>query len=447
MNLKAYKSIYFLGIGGISMSALALILKRRGYNVSGYDAVRSDEVAALENAGIPVCTDVDEINLSGFEAVVFTAALHETHPAMVKAAKAGLPIFSRASLLGAIAAGYSHSTGVAGTHGKSTCSGMLSRIYEEDGDSTYIVGAVLPFVDSAYKLGHDDRIVFEACEYRDSFLEFHPSLAVVLNVRLDHTDYFSDEAAIISSFRKYISGSGSALINADDRNAIIAAKDTGVSTCTFSVNGSADFTAVYDKQAGAFPEFDILENGVKTAHIKLTIPGLHNVYNAVAAFAAARLTGVSADDAIKGLEGFHGVKRRFELCTGIDSKAKFYADYAHHPDELKATLEAARTITTGRVIAVFQPHTFSRLKSFFVDFASALSKADEVIVTNVYAAREKDDGTISGKMLAEAIPGSKYISSFDDIASVLLSDAGEGDTVLILGAGDIIRLADILKRK
>jgi len=446
MNLKAYKSIYFLGIGGISMSALALILKRRGYNVSGYDAVRSDEVTDLENAGIPVCTDVEEINLSGFDAVVFTAALHEEHPAMVKAARSGLPVFSRASLLGAIAAGYSHSAGVAGTHGKSTCSGMLSRIYEEDGDSTYIVGAVLPFVGSAYKLGSDDRIVFEACEYRDSFLEFHPSLAVVLNVRLDHTDYFKDEAAIISSFRKYIEGSGSALINADDKNALEAAKDIGVVLHTFSVNSPAEFTAVYDNKVGAFPEFDILENGVKTAHIRLAIPGIHNVYNAVAAFAAARLTGVSADDAVKGLDAFHGVKRRFELCGGIDSKARFYADYAHHPDELKATLEAARAVTKGRLIAVFQPHTFSRLRSFFNDFASALSKADEVIVTDVYAARETDDGTVSGKMLAEAIDGAKYISYFDDIASLLLSDATDGDTVLILGAGDIIRLADILKK-
>ena len=198
MNPINCKSIYFLGIGGISMSALALIMKKRGCNVAGYDAVRGSEVEMLEREGIPVCVSTEDIRLDGFDAVVYTAALHETHPAMIKAAASGLPMFSRASLLGAIAATYRHSVGVAGTHGKSTCSGILSRICEEDGDSTYIVGAVLPFVGSAYKLGSDDRIVFEACEYCDSFLEFHPSLAVVLNVRLDHTDYFKDEEAIIS---------------------------------------------------------------------------------------------------------------------------------------------------------------------------------------------------------------------------------------------------------
>ena len=447
MNPINCKSIYFLGIGGISMSALALIMKKRGCNVAGYDAVRGSEVEMLEREGIPVCVSTEDIRLDGFDAVVYTAALHETHPAMLKAAASGLPMFSRASLLGAIAAAYRHSVGVAGTHGKSTCSGILSRICEEDGDSTYIVGAVLPFVGSAYKLGSDDRIVFEACEYCDSFLEFHPSLAVVLNVRLDHTDYFKDEEAIIASFRKYISGSGSALINADDPNAVKAASGTEKAISTFSVGGHADFTAVHTVSENGFPEFDILEGGKTAAHIKLAVPGTHNVYNAVAAYAAARLIGISPEKAANGLNAFHGVKRRFELCEGIDGQAAFYADYAHHPDELKATLAAARSVTRGKVIAVFQPHTYSRLKSFFDDFTEALKTADTVIITDVYAARETNDCGVSGKLLADSINGAMYIPSFDTVADTLLKTASAGDTVKILGARDIKRLVDILRRK
>lgn len=447
MNPINCKNIYFLGIGGISMSALALIMKKRGCNVAGYDAVRGSEVETLEREGVPVCCDPEEIQLDGFDAIVYTAALHETHPAMIKATASGLPIYSRASLLGAIAATYRHSVGVAGTHGKSTCSGMLSRICEEDGGSTYIVGAVLPFVGSAYKLGNDDRIIFEACEYCDSFLEFHPSLAVVLNVHLDHTDYFSDEEAMISSFRKYISGSGSALINADDPNSVKAAAGTGKTIHTFSVSGNADFTAVHTVSEHGLPEFDILEDGKAAAHIKLAVPGIYNVYNAVAAYAAARLIGISPEKAMSGLNAFHGVKRRFELCEGINSPAAFYADYAHHPDELKATLAAARSVTSGKVIAVFQPHTYSRLKSFFGEFAEALKAADVIIITDVYAARETCNCGVSGKLLADAINGAMYLPSFDSVADTLLKYASAGDTVMILGAGDIIRLVDILRRK
>ena len=390
MNPINCKSIYFLGIGGISMSALALIMKKRGCNVAGYDAVRGSEVEMLEREGIPVCVAPEDIRLDGFDAVVYTAALHETHPAMIKAAASGLPMFSRASLLGAIAATYRHSVGVAGTHGKSTCSGILSRICEEDGDSTYIVGAVL---------------------------------------------------------RKYISGSGSALINADDPNAVKAASGTEKAIRTFSVGGHADFTAVHTVSGNGFPEFDILEGGKTAAHIKLAVPGTHNVYNAVAAYAAARLIGISPEKAANGLNAFHGVKRRFELCEGIDSQAAFYADYAHHPDELKATLAAARSVTRGKVIAVFQPHTYSRLKSFFDDFTEALKTADTVIITDVYAARETNDCGVSGKLLADSINGAMYIPSFDTVADTLLKTASAGDTVMILGAGDIIRLVDILRRK
>lgn len=447
MDLYLYKSVYFLGIGGVSMSSLALILKKRGYNVAGYDEARGSEVEMLEKAGIRVCGSADEICLDGFDAVVYTAALHDTHPAMQKASASGKPIFTRASLLGAIAAGYTHSVGISGTHGKSTTCGMLSKICELDGDSTYIVGAVLPFIGSAYKLGTDDRLVFEACEYCDSFLEFHPSIAVVMNVRLDHTDYFRDENAIVESFKKYISGSASALVNADDANALYAAKHSGTPFHTFSVGGEADFSAFYSENGHGFPKFEVNENGVKAAHITLAVPGVHNIYNALAAYAAARLMGISPEKAAAGLELFHGVKRRFEFCEGIDSKASFYSDYAHHPDELKATLTAARQVTNGRVIAVFQPHTYSRLKSFFSEFASALALADRVIVTDVFAARETDDGTISGEMLAGAINGAEYDGNFESIASKLLSDADDGDTVLILGAGDIVRLADILKNK
>ncbi len=442
-----YKNVYFLGIGGISMSALALILKRNGCKVSGYDGARNSEVETLEKAGIPVVSSVDAIDLDGYDLIVFTAAITDSHPAMIKAKSSGVKIISRAALLGAIASKYRHSAGIAGTHGKSTCSGMLARICEEAGDSTYIVGAVLPFLDSTYKLGSDDKIVFEACEYCDSFLEFHPSIGVALNVKLDHTDYFADENAFVGSFTKYLSGCGLALINGDDENAVKAAKNSGVKTYTFSVNKSGDFLAVYNGSKKGFPEFDVFENSVLTTHIKLSVPGLHNVYNAIAAYACARLMGISAQNAVSGLEKFCGVKRRFELCENINSKARFYADYAHHPDELNSTIKAARSVTNGRIIAVFQPHTYSRLKYFFDGFVSSLSNADEVIITDVYAAREAPDPSVSGKLLADAINGARYIPDFKVLADVLLKEAKEGDLVLILGAGDIIGLVKVLQEK
>lgn len=451
MDITECKDIFFLGIGGVSMSSLALIMKKRGVHVAGYDAVKSSETEMLERHGIDICYAIDEISLAGFGEAVYTAALHADHPAMLAVRAAGIPLISRAGLLGRIAADYADSVGVAGTHGKSTTSGMISCICEKGAhsNSTYIVGAEMPFVGASYKVGTDSRFIFEACEYRDSFLSFHPKLAVVTNIKLDHTDYFPDENAIIASFKKYIAGSSSCLINADDANSVTAAYNCGKPIFTFSPSGgSADFSAVNIGESLRNPSFTVLENGVPTANIVLRVPGLHNISDALAAYGASRLIGISPDECVKGLAEFTGVKRRFEFCPDIHINGGFfYTDYAHHPDELDATLAAARAVTDGRIIAVFQPHTYSRLRSFFPRFAESLSAADKTIVTDVFAARETDNLGVSGKLLAEAIPGANYFQSFDDIAAYLRGFVRAGDTVLILGAGSIIGLVKLLEAK
>ena len=449
IDLQKYKNVYFIGIGGSSMSSLAMILKRRGCVVRGYDRAHTRETEMLQNSGIPVYDTTDASHFDGAELIVYTVAFAPDHPEMVLAAQRGVPVIPRARLLEAIAADYPNSIGIAGTHGKSTTSGMTAQIFlsEEHADPTVLIGAALPAIGAAYRIGNDGNFIFEACEYKDSFLSFYPRIAVVLNVRLDHTDYFASLEQLKRSFRQFMNNagdSGIALVNADAPDAVEAARDVLPQVRYFSVKDpAADYFAGSITYDGGFASFDIYAFGTLLCRASLSVIGSFNVSNALAAAACAILCGIPSGAIVTGLGNFRGAKRRLEF-KGKLGGADVYDDYAHHPTEIAATLDAARQMGYDRVICVYQPHTYSRTKGLFDEFAAALGKADLPILCDIYAARETDTLGVSSELLAKATRGAVYMESFDRVADYLRENARAGDLILTMGAGDIAKLAGLL---
>ena len=442
-ELNKCHSVYFIGIGGISMSALAEILHARGMDVRGYDRSFSGLTEHLESIGIPIWYGDDHRKeaFDGVDLVCYTAAVLPDHPQMVLASQSGAHVVSRAELLGCIASSYPRSVAVAGTHGKSTTSGMLSHLFLNcaGNDPTFVVGAVVPDVNSTFHIGTDDRCVFEACEYKDSFLSFYPETAVVLNIELDHTDYFHSIGQMIESFRIFLSHTGpegTAVVNADSPNCALALAGYPGRVVRFGIeNAGADYTAKNIDLSDGYGRFDLYRGKDRLFSAHLRIPGIHNISNALAAAAVADLAGMPADVIRSGLESYTGVQRRFEY-IGTTGGADFYDDYAHHPDEIRATLSAARGIAKGRVICAFQPHNYSRLRDLFSDFGNAFSDADELILTKLYAPREAAQEDYTSARLASLI-GATYIEEMEDLTPYLLSIARPGDVILYMGAGSI----------
>ena len=452
MNVTEYKpgsKLYFLGIGGISMSALALIMQSRGFQIRGYDRARSDVTDGLEDAGIKVCFEFDEKELSACDAVVYSAAFGESHPVLIAARKTGKPLYTRAQLLGGIASTYKNSVGVAGTHGKSTTSGMLGHIFlnARGCDPTVIVGAVMRDVASTYRLGSDGNFIFESCEYRDSFLSFYPRIAVVLNIALDHTDYFKNIEQMRDSFTRFMNNAGEkgyAVYNLDCENCRLAAQGVTAHKITFSAEGneSADYYAKNLKEREGHSEFDVYRRGEYLYTLKPGAPGRHNAANSLAAAAVCDISGVSAEDTVAGIAGFRGVGRRFEP-LGEFCGARVYDDYAHHPDEIKATLATARELAGGHnVVCVFQPHNYSRLRDLYKDFTTSFTAADKLILCPLYAAREQSDGAVSSETLSALIPGAEYYDDYGKITARLEKLVSPGDIIVIMGAGDISKYAE-----
>lgn len=449
IDLQKYKNVYFIGIGGSSMSSLAMILKRRGCVVRGYDRAHTRETEMLQNSGIPVYDTTDASHLDGAELIVYTVAFAPDHPEMVLAAQRGVPVIPRARLLEAIAADYPNSIGVAGTHGKSTTSGMTAQIFlsEEHADPTVLIGAALPAIGAAYRIGGDGNFIFEACEYKDSFLSFYPRIAVVLNVRLDHTDYFSSLEQLKGSFRQFMNNagdSGIALVNADAPDAVEAARDVLPQVRYFSVRDpAADYFAGSITYDGGFASFDIYAFGTLLCRASLSVIGSFNVSNALAAAASAHLSGVSAKAIARGLSEFRGVARRFEYLGELNG-ARVFTDYAHHPDELKATLAAAKAAAGGRLVTLFQPHTFSRLHDLFDDFAASFGDSSLPLFTDVFSAREVNTSGVHAGLLADAA-GGVYLPTLEESARYLEANVRPGDTVLLIGAGNVNTVWDIIK--
>ena len=449
IDLQKYKNVYFIGIGGSSMSSLAMILKRRGCVVRGYDRAHTRETEMLQNSGIPVYDTTDASHFDGTELIVYTVAFAPDHPEMVLAAQRGVPVIPRARLLEAIAADYLNSIGVAGTHGKSTTSGMTAQIFlsEEHADPTVLIGAALPAIGAAYRIGSDGNFIFEACEYKDSFLSFYPRIAVVLNVRLDHTDYFASLEQLKGSFRQFMNNagdSGIALVNADAPDAVEAARDVLPQVRYFSVKDpAADYFAGSITYDGGFASFDIYAFGTLLCRASLSVIGSFNVSNALAAAASAHLSGVSAKAIARGLSEFRGVARRFEYLGELNG-ARVFTDYAHHPDELKATLAAAKAAAGGRLVTLFQPHTFSRLHDLFDDFAASFGDSSLPLFTDVFSAREVNTSGVHAGLLADAA-GGVYLPTLEESARYLEANVRPGDTVLLIGAGNVNTVWDIIK--
>lgn len=430
------------------MSAIAMILAGKGYSISGYDRTLSDVTDKLEKNNIKVYSEFDASQLEHCGAVIYSAAFGPDHPMMKEIIKSGKPLYSRAEVLGALANLYKNSVAVAGTHGKSTTSGMLGHVLLNaiGCDPTIVVGAVMRDVGSTYRIGNDENFVYEACEYKDSFLSFFPKIAVVLNISLDHTDYFTGIEHMRKSFTQYMNNTGKdgyAVYNFDCDNCKLSAEDYVGEKITFSANGNenANFYAKNVSFIGGYASFDVYKNNDFFLSLKLSAPGEHNVANALAVIAVCDLIGISKEDMVKGIVSFAGVGRRFEY-KGSFCGADVYDDYAHHPDEIKVTLDAAKRITRNRVVCVFQPHNYSRLKDLFDEFKTSFDDADILILCPLYAAREACGTEVSSKKLSDEIDGSVYFETFDEIKEYLKNELKSGDLLLIMGAGDITKLAN-----
>lgn len=445
-QLKPGSLIHMIGIGGISMSALAHMLLDFGYRVSGSDAKSSNLTDALVESGANIMIGQAADNIQNPDLVCYTAAISQDNPELCQAKKLGVPVIERSVLLGALMELYPCPIAVAGTHGKTTTTSMLSLVLlAAKTDPTILVGGELPQINGNFRIGKGKHLAFEACEYVDSFLHFKPFLSIITNVDEDHLDYFSDINHIISSFQKFATlthPSGCIIVCSDDKNSREVVQNVDKKVIFYDIKDkNADYTAgeVEISDTG-LPSFTVYHKEKPLVQLSLQVAGKHNIQNALAVTAAADFLGLSMDAVKEGLEAFCGTKRRFEkvgTCQGCD----VIDDYAHHPTEIKATLTAAKGMPYGEVWTVFQPHTYSRTKSLLKEFAQVLSLSDHILIADVYPARELYDGTIHSCDLAALIPNAIYMSDMNAIARYLKEHIQEGDLVITMGAGDVNKIA------
>ena len=444
------KGIFFSGVLGSSLSSLAYMSCIYGYRVAGSDSGENGEIRKrLESVGVSVYPTHSAENLNGYDVLVYSSAISDDNPEMLQARKNGMTVLSRAEFLGGIISEYGERIGVSGTHGKSTVSGMLSDIFLADGrDVTAIIGAESISLGGALRLGQGDTVIYEACEYRRAFLDLLPTLAVVLNIEREHVDCYPTLDDSVASYGEFVKNAGACVLDLDCEGCRALRKTlSGKEVLTFSLTDKkADVLAENICSCRGFYSFDVTFVGNKLFSVKLSVPGLHNVKNALAATAAALLSGVSAESVKRGLMSFKGMRRRLEYvgrCGGAD----VYDDYAHHPTEIAATLSAVAQLGYERVICAFQPHTYSRTAAFLKEFSEAFSCADEVIFTDIYAAREENVYGVSGRTLADMTAGGTYIPDFKAVQRHLRERASEGTVILTLGAGRLCEVARALTGK
>lgn len=451
-------SVFFCGIGGISMSGLAEILASRGFTVSGSDRQSSALTDALSAGGIRVLIGQKAENITpDLDLVVFTAAIHPDNPEYRRAKELGIPTLTRAELLGEIMRNYACSVAVSGTHGKTTTTSMISEILlVAEEDPTISVGGILKTIGGNVRVGHSDYFVAEACEYTNSFLSLYPKIGIILNVDADHMDFFKDLADIRHSFRRFaqlLPEDGTLIINSDIDDYQELTEGLACRVITYgSDRNRSDYYPVnirYDELS--HPTFTCchrIPSGGHTQLLQLQVPGEHNVYNALAAVAAADLLGVDRARTAAALSAYGGTNRRFEF-KGEVNGITIVDDYAHHPTEIRATLRAAAQMKKDRVVCIFQPHTYTRTKAFLDEFAAALSLSDVVILADIYAARETDTLGVSSALLAEKIAalGHKdvhYFRSFEEIEQYVLKNCRKGDLLITMGAGNVTDIGPAL---
>lgn len=461
-KLNGINKIHMIGIGGISMSAIALVLKKYGYIVTGSDRSAGDMVDVLEKEGIPVYIGSNADLVKDADAVVYTSAINLHDPEYVRANSLGIKTYERAKFLGMLLHDYEKPICISGTHGKTTTTSMIASILIDAGlDPNVQVGSKFQRLnDLNYRIGESEYFVLESCEYVDSFLNFPHQTAVILNIEPDHLDYFSGIEDIKKSFKQFIlmlPQDGILVINKDDLNCMSILdeireelENKNVKIYTFSISDPS--ATIYTKNVSSnikgFYSFEVMDNISKKAHhFYLTVPGIHNVYDALASITTSFAHNVSFEVMQKTLTKFCGAKRRFEFKKELENNVIVYDDYAHHPTEIKATLAAAKQKKHNRIIVMFQPHTYSRTKELLDDFSTAFFDSDIAIITDIYAAREEDDGTISSKDLVNRLKQNNvnaiYISKFEDIAEYIKENIQPNDILLTMGAGDITKLSDL----
>ncbi len=438
------KNIFFSGIGGISMNSLAQVCAVRGHRVSGYDRTKTEITSRLEDIGVKIYYESSPEIAERADLFVYTVAMPKDDPAYVRAGELGIPRVSRADFLGYIMMGYSSRIGISGMHGKSTTTALTASVYLAAGaDPTVFGGAAMKESGSSNLIGGSDSFIFEACEYMDSFLDFYPTTAVVLNIEMDHVDYFRSMEQIRNSFTAFMGKAETAVVNISDDDVMKAAKLSGAKLVSFGIHrADADYSAENIAFENGFASFDIMNKGSFLCRAELSVPGQHMIIDALAAAAAAHRDGVSPDYISKGLGDYEGIKRRMELRGKTPEGACVYDDYAHHPTELRSTLATASELGYGKTICVFQPHTFSRTAELLDDFASALGDAavTEVILAEIYPAREKNIYGVTSETLAEKIRARGRecrVYTFDEIKKYIRASLSHGDAAFIVGAGDI----------
>jgi UDP-N-acetylmuramate--alanine ligase len=435
------RRVHLVGIGGVSMRPLGLVLKGMGLLVTGSDMNSSVSTDELIAQGIHVAIGHRAENIEGADCIIRTAAAHNDNPEIQAARAAGIPIFERAQAWGVIMQEYKNAICISGTHGKTTATSMMTHILmAAQWDPTVMIGGYLPMLHAGHRVGHGDTIVMESCEYCDSFLNFYPTLAVILNIEADHLDYFKDLKEIEHSFHQFAElATDRILANGDDANTIEALEGLNYVTFGFGANNRVRAENI----SADWQHFDVVCDNEVYCHLNLQVLGRHNVLNALAAAGSAWLLGVSGDAVAEGLATFTGADRRLQF-KGKFNGADVYDDYAHHPGELAATIDAVRSMNRKRVILAFQPHTYTRTHALFHDFVRELKKPDLVILSEIYAARERNTVGISSRDIQKEIPGAVYCETLPEVTEYLRSIAQPGDVILTVGAGDIYRAGEAL---
>lgn len=443
--LENIKRIHFIGIGGSGMCPLAEILHTEGFELSGSDANESDTLARIKAHNIPVFMGHKAENIEGAELVVYTAAVKADNPELIAAKEKGIPCLERSIMLGIVTRRYNRSIAVAGTHGKTSTTAMISQILIGSGfDPSAIIGGKLNYIGGNSYVGQSDIIVCEACEYVDTFLQLTPYVSVILNIDADHLDYFKTFDNIKKSFHKFANQTTKALVFCgDDEACVETLSDIPLDKITFGFGENNDYRAENIVSQGMNQSFDLVYKGELLTRVSLIVPGKHNIANALAAAATAHYMGATADEIAENLQKFSGVHRRFEV-LGTPCGVTVADDFAHHPTELSAVLNSAMNMGFKRVRAIFQPHTYSRTAILLDDFAQALSIPHEVIISEILAVREVNTYNIESRDLGNKIPTAKCIDTFEEITEYIKETAEEGDLVLTMGGGNVYMCANMI---
>ena len=452
-NLKKYKKIHMIGIGGVSMSGIAEILTNWGIQVSGSNNVDSEILHILNDSGIKTFIGHDAKNIENPDCVVFTAAISQDNPELVRAKELGIPVIERSDFLGELTRCYKNTIAVSGTHGKTTTTSLVSLCFVEAlADPSIQVGAIIKELGGNYRVGNSENFIIEACEYVESFLKFSPKSEIILNIDNDHLDYYKNMENVKNAFIKYVKllpEDGHLVINADDANCLDLPIYSKAPAIKYGIeNDDVDFLGQnisFDENG--FPEFDVYKYGEFYGHFELSIPGKHNILNALSCIALCDAYGISVEHIQSALKKFTGADRRFQF-KGMLNGAEVYDDYGHHPTEVEATAKALNNKKYNESWVVFQPHTFSRTFNHLDDFAHSLLHFDNIIITDIYAARETNTYNISSQDLADAIiklgKDAKYIPTLEGCASYLKEHVKKDDIVLTLGAGTVTNIGPMI---